>query len=175
MTKNSKFIVFLCLVFTFCLANESLAQLKKGTKKSVKKTYQYTYCGQVFLKKANFQPSPDVPLEPKGIPFKTKVLIYSLMDNNKVNSNKTSQQIVYSKTQKVIKTVNSDENGSFCAKLKYGKYSFVFLNEHQQMVAISFDAKGDKMYINPVQIGKKYPKTGEFVIMATEKQNLEQN
>lgn len=175
MTKYTHFKVILFLFFTICWANALQAQVKKSSKKSSKKTYHYTYCGKVFLKKANFQPSPDVPLEPRGIPFKTKVFIYYLLDNNKVNSNKTSQEIVFAKTQKAIKTVYSDENGNFCTKLKYGKYSFVFFNEHQQPIAISFDANGDQMYINPIQIGKNYPKNGEFIIMATENQNSPQN
>ena len=104
--------------------------------------------GHVYLIKGNQMPSPDIkPAPPKGLA--TTIYIYELTNISQV---KQSARASFYTTinAKLIKTVGSDETGSFKISLPAGWYS-LFIKKDDLFYASIFD---DKQNIAPVEIKK---------------------
>lgn len=163
MPKLSSYkFLFLFFFFSF-LGFNALSQTKKS---NLKKKY-YKYCGQVFLKRENFEPSPDRPIEAKGVPFKTTVFVHRLLDNGLINENQSSSKIIFKNKIKPLASFETDEQGNFCTWLAKGKYSLVFLDKNSDFSAISFEIINAKSMICPVEVKTKNSESKDFIIYDT--------
>jgi hypothetical protein len=102
--------------------------------------------GHIYLVAGNQMPSPDrPPSPPKGL--KTTLYIYEL-----TNTSQASGEGAFYKTisTKLVKEVNTDENGYFKAKLKPGRYS-LFVKKDDKFYSNIFDEKNN---IHPVEVKK---------------------
>jgi len=102
--------------------------------------------GHIYLVKGNQMPSPDRPM-PAPAGMKTTLYIYEL-----TNTSQAEKQDGFYRTisTKLVKEVNSDENGYFKAKLKPGWYS-LFVKKGDLFYSNIFD---DKNNIHPVEVKK---------------------
>lgn len=104
--------------------------------------------GRVLLVTGNQMPSPDIPpSQGKGI--KTILYIYQLTNISQVN--RVGQSAFYSQVNtKLVKKIQTKENGYFKVKLSPGQYS-VFLMKDTVFYANRFD---DKNNIAPVEVSR---------------------
>lgn len=101
--------------------------------------------GHVYLVQGNQMPSPDrPPSTPAGM--KTTLYVYELTNTSQA----TLQEGSFYKTisTKLVKEVQTDEDGSFKVKLKPGWYS-LFVRKGDQFYSNIFD---DKNNIHPVEV-----------------------
>jgi hypothetical protein len=105
--------------------------------------------GRVLLVTGNQMPSPDRPLSPgKGI--KTTVYIYELTNTSQVS--RVDHSAFYSSiNSKLVKKVETKENGYFKVKLSPGRYS-LFLQKDTLFYGNRFDGNNNIM---PVEVEKK--------------------
>jgi hypothetical protein len=103
--------------------------------------------GHVYEIKGNRMPSPGVKLpDPKGI--KTKLYIFELTNDSQII--KPDQSPFYSAINtRLVKIVETDENGYFKIKLPEGKYSLFTKHEDGRFYANSFDMGNN---IQPVEV-----------------------
>lgn len=102
-------------------------------------TIQQGVFGQVVWVQGNMMPSPDSPTRGNGNPVQRTIKIYAQTTANQVNG----EAPLYTKINtKLIKTVKSDRNGNYQAKLLPGKYSLFVVEEDGKLFANSFDAEG---------------------------------
>ncbi|MBL7739162.1 MAG: hypothetical protein JNK14_08075 [Chitinophagaceae bacterium] len=103
--------------------------------------------GHVYLVKGNQMPSPDVPPSP-GRGFATTLYIYELTHNSQT----TIQNGAFytSVATKLVKEIQTAEDGSFKVKLKPGKYS-LFVKKGDLFYSNVFDGNNN---IHPVEVKK---------------------
>lgn len=91
-------------------------------------------------------PSPDIaPEPPKGV--KTTLYIYEL--TNITDVTREANAVFYTSiATKLVKQVETDDDGSFKVKLKPGMYS-LFVKKDDKFYSSQFD---DKNNIHPVQV-----------------------
>jgi hypothetical protein len=102
--------------------------------------------GHVYRVSGNQMPSPDRPaIKPAGI--KTTLYIYEL-----TNMNQTQQEGAFYKTisSKLVKEIQTDEDGSFKVKLKPGRYS-LFVKKDNLYYSNIFDSNNN---IHPIDVKK---------------------
>ena len=93
-------------------------------------------------------PDPDNPLSPpKGI--KTKLYIYELTNISQVTRQGMSAFYTQVPTR-LVKEIETDEDGSFKVKLKPGRYS-LFVKKDQLFYSSVFDGQNN---IHPVEVKK---------------------
>jgi hypothetical protein len=104
--------------------------------------------GHVYVESGNRMPSPDrVPSPPQGI--KTKLYIYELTNISQVGRQGTSAFYTTVPT-KLVKEIETDEDGSFKVKLKPGKYS-LFVKKDALFYSSVFDSENN---IHPIEVKK---------------------
>ncbi|MGV3557573.1 hypothetical protein [Larkinella arboricola] len=114
-------------------------------------------CGTVIFKSGNHMPGPGRP-QPKGQPVAREVLIYEL---TQIGQTQTTDDGFYSKVNtRLIKKVQSDQDGQFCVDLAPGTYS-VFVQEEKGLYANLFDSQN---HIFPVTVEKNRQSTITFEI-----------
>lgn len=102
--------------------------------------------GHVYLVTGNQMPSPDrPPSTPKGI--KTVLYVYELTNTAEVTSD-ASPAFYKSISTKLVKEVETGEDGSFRIKLKPGKYS-LFVKKGDLFYSGVSDEKSN---IHPVEV-----------------------
>jgi hypothetical protein len=106
--------------------------------------------GHVYLVKGNQMPSPDAPPS-GGRGVKTTLYIYELTNASQATPAGTFYSAV---STKLIKAVQTDEDGSFKVKLKPGRYS-LFVKKGDLFYSNISD---DKNNIHPIEVKK-----GEWV------------
>ena len=104
--------------------------------------------GTVLIVSGNQMPSPDIkPDQGRGI--KTILYIYQLTNLSEVD--RLGQSAFYSQVRtKLVKKIETKENGRFKVKLSPGEYS-VFLKKDTMFYANRFDGKNN---IAPVEVLK---------------------
>ncbi len=102
--------------------------------------------GKVVEKTGNQMPSPDAP-ESDGRALKTTVYVYESTNISQVDRVGTSSFYTAIHT-KLVKTVESDEQGRFVLELPAGNYS-LFTRIKDRFYANSFDARNN---IAPVSV-----------------------
>lgn len=95
--------------------------------------------GKVVWVQGNMMPSPDLPTSGNGKPARRTIKIYKHATFNQVNG---EAPLFESIKTKLIRTVKSDENGYYQAKLLPGKYSIFTLEEDGKLFANLFDGEG---------------------------------
>ena len=103
--------------------------------------------GNVYLVTGNQMPSPDAP-RTGSTGMKTILYIYEL-----TNTSQTDQEqgaFYRAITTRLVKEVNTDENGYFKVKLKPGKYS-LFVKKGSLFYSNIYDGQGN---IHPVEVKK---------------------
>jgi hypothetical protein len=104
--------------------------------------------GHVVVESGNRMPDPDNPVSsPKGI--KTKLYIYELTNINQVSRQGMSAFYTQVPTR-LVKEIETDEDGSFRVKLKPGRYS-LFVKKDQLFYSSVFDGQNN---IHPVEVKK---------------------
>lgn len=104
--------------------------------------------GHVLVESGNRMPDPDNPVSsPTGI--KTKLYIYELTNINQVSRQGMSAFYTQVPTR-LIKEIETDEDGSFKVKLKPGRYS-LFVKKDQLFYSSVFDGQNN---IHPVEVKK---------------------
>ena len=104
--------------------------------------------GHVVAESGNRMPDPDNPLSPpKGI--KTKLYIYELTNISQVTRRGMSAFYTQVATR-LVKEIETDEDGSFKVKLKPGRYS-LFVKKDQLFYSSVFDGQNN---IHPVEVKK---------------------
>jgi hypothetical protein len=133
MARNSKSII-LILVGIGIISSSFIFCKRQGIE------------GQVLWISGNQMPSPDKkPSQGRGI--KTTLYIYQLTNLDQVD--RMGQSTFYSKIRnKLVKKIETKENGSFKVKLSPGHYS-LFLMKDTLFYANRFD---DKNNIAPVEV-----------------------
>ncbi|UII32377.1 carboxypeptidase regulatory-like domain-containing protein [Fulvivirga ulvae] len=127
-----KYVLLFLMAVSFIACKSSTAQqVLQGIK------------GQVLWFEGNFMPGPGQ--SNKGKPVHRTVLIYEVTSmNNVVQENQLYEKV----PSKLIKTIETDENGNFSIHLPPGRYS-VFTKEENGLFANVFDGEGN---INPVTV-----------------------
>jgi hypothetical protein len=103
--------------------------------------------GHVYLVSGNQMPSPDAP-RTGTTGMKTTLYIYEL-----TNTSQTDQEqgaFYRSITSRLVKEVNTDENGYFKVKLKPGRYS-LFVKKGSLFYSNIYDEHSN---IHPVEVNK---------------------
>ncbi|MEO5564882.1 MAG: hypothetical protein ABIR18_15655 [Chitinophagaceae bacterium] len=104
--------------------------------------------GHVYIETGNRMPSPDQPrVAPQGI--KTKLYVYELTNITQVVRQGMSAFYTQVPT-KLIKEIETDDDGSFKVKLKPGKYS-LFVKKENLFYSSMFDSENN---IHPVEVKK---------------------
>jgi hypothetical protein len=102
--------------------------------------------GHVYQVSGNQMPSPEEkPVVPKGI--RTTLYIYDLTNISQV-SRQGDSPFYTSIQSKLVKTIETDENGYFRIKLKPGMYS-LFIKKDDLFYSSQFDEKNN---IHPVEV-----------------------
>ena len=139
----------LVLIFCFLSLNPSIFSatsvcLRQGIK------------GNVYLVSGNQMPSPDLPpSKPRGM--KATLAIYELTNTSQV---KASGKFYETPSTKLVKLVETDENGAYKVKLKPGNYS-LFVKIDSLYYSNVFD---DKFNIHPVEIKRGTWSTDDFKV-----------
>jgi hypothetical protein len=134
--KSFNVILVVCLIFL--LGSFSTLKQDSCRRTGIK--------GFVVESVGNQMPSPDVPRSaPKGI--KTTLYIYKLTNINDVQRQGVSA-FYSSISTTLVKTVQTNDDGSFKLKLKPGKYS-LFVKKGDLFYSSQFD---DKNNIHPVEV-----------------------
>ena len=125
-------------------------------------TPEPTFCkktglkGHVYLVTGNQMPSPDnPPAVPRGM--KTTLYIYELTNINQV-SRQGNSAFYTSINTKLVKEVQTDDQGAYKIKLKPGKYS-LFVKKGSVFYSSQFD---DKNNIHPVEITSRQMTENNF-------------
>ncbi|WP_460671320.1 hypothetical protein [Larkinella ripae] len=114
-------------------------------------------CGTVLFKSGNHMPGPGRP-QPKGQPVVREVLIYEL---TKTGQTETAEDGFYSTIKtRLVRKVQSDQDGKFCVNLPPGRYS-VFVREEKGLYANLLDGDSN---IFPVTVEKNRRSTITFDI-----------
>lgn len=102
--------------------------------------------GHVYQVRGNQMPSPDItPEPPKGV--KTTLYIYEL--TNIADVTREANAVFYTTiSTKLVKKIETDDDGSFKVKLKPGRYS-LFVKKDDKFYSSQFD---DKNNIHPVEV-----------------------
>lgn len=147
--KSAKFIVVAVAVFFVSLAGFS-------QKQKTKKSPTQGICGTVTWRSGNNMPSPDVPAS-KGRPVVRQVLIYEL-----TNVSQTTNDAGFYRNPKsrLIRSVQSKKDGTFCVSLPAGYYS-VFVREEKGLYANQLD---DANNIFPVKVERRLWQKIDFEI-----------
>jgi hypothetical protein len=104
--------------------------------------------GHVYLETGNRMPDPDSPAPPpKGI--KTKLYVYELTNISQVSRQGMSAFYTQVPTR-LVKEIETGEDGSFKTKLKPGRYS-LFVKKDQLFYSSVFDSQNN---IHPVEVKK---------------------
>jgi hypothetical protein len=104
--------------------------------------------GHVVVESGNRMPDPDNPVSsPKGI--KTKLYIYELTNISQVSRQGMSAFYTQVPTR-LVKEIETDEDGSFRVKLKPGRYS-LFVKKDELFYSSVFDGQNN---IHPVEVKK---------------------
>lgn len=104
--------------------------------------------GHVYFVSGNQMPSPDnPPSAPKGI--KTTLYIYELTNMSQVARDGMTP-FYKSISSKLVKAIETEEDGSYKVKLKPGRYS-LFVKKGDLFYANIFDGENN---IYPVEVGK---------------------
>jgi hypothetical protein len=104
--------------------------------------------GHVVVESGNRMPDPDNPLPPpKGL--KTKLYIYELTNISQVSRQGMSAFYTQVPTR-LIREIETDDDGSFRVKLKPGRYS-LFVKKDQLFYSSVFDGQNN---IHPVEVKK---------------------
>ncbi len=114
--------------------------------------------GIVTFKSGDFMPSPDIPAGGEGRGVSREVHIYELTNINQVRS--SDSQFYSSVSTRLVKKVQSDEQGCFRAELPVGRYS-LFVKEGDRLYANLFDGENN---IFPVTVEKGQVKELRFDI-----------
>ena len=103
--------------------------------------------GHVYMVKGNQMPSPDRPSSaPAGM--KTILYVYELTNTSQAVGKEGA--FYTSVSTKLVKEIQTDENGYFKAKLKPGRYS-LFVKKGELFYSNIFD---DKNNIHPIEVKK---------------------
>ena len=96
--------------------------------------------GRVVWVQGNMMPSPDLPVNGNEKPAQKTIKIYEHTSFSQVNG---EAPLFTNVKTKLIKTLKSDENGYYQAKLLPGKYSiFTAEEDGGKLFANSFDGEG---------------------------------
>lgn len=95
--------------------------------------------GKVSLLQGNAMPSPDLPATGAAKAVERTIKIYRQTNLNQVIGEGTLFKQV---NAKLVKTLRTDENGFYQAKLFPGSYSIFTVEDGDQLFANSFDSKG---------------------------------
>lgn len=102
--------------------------------------------GHVYLESGNRMPTPEAPI-PASKGIKTTLYVYALTNIGDAEREGTSA-FYKSISTKLVKKVDTDEDGSFKVKLKPGTYS-LFIGKDQLFYSSQFDEKNN---IHPVEV-----------------------
>jgi hypothetical protein len=95
--------------------------------------------GKVVWIQGNMMPSPDLPVSGNGKSAQRMIKIYEHTNFSQVNG---EAPLFVNVNTKLIKTIKSDRNGYYQAKLLPGKYSIFTLEEDGKLFANLFDGEG---------------------------------
>ncbi|MEO8403936.1 MAG: hypothetical protein ABI480_05060 [Chitinophagaceae bacterium] len=114
--------------------------------------------GHVYFVSGNQMPSPDRPAAaPQGL--KTTLYVYELTNMSQVGRDGVSA-FYKSISTKLVKTVETNDDGSFKVKLKPGKYS-LFVKKGDLFFSNIFDGENN---IYPVEVEKGKMTEEEFKV-----------
>lgn len=137
-TNKVSLTVFATILSFIVLSSFSLSSAACFRKQGIK--------GHVLRVRGNQMPSPDLPVS-QGVGFKTTLYVYELTNRNQVNERNGFYTMV---STKLLKQVETKEDGSFKLKLKPGKYS-LFIKKGDLFYANLLDSENN---IFPVEIKK---------------------
>ncbi|MEJ8842433.1 hypothetical protein WG954_08560 [Lacibacter sp. H375] len=132
------YTVFAAVLSFIVLSSFSLSSTACFRKQGVK--------GHVLRIRGNQMPSPDLPVS-QGIAFKTTLYVYELTNRSQVTERNGFYTMV---STKLVKQLETNEDGSFKLKLKPGKYS-LFIKKGDLFYANLFDSDNN---IFPVEVKK---------------------
>ena len=137
MSDRNKSIILLVPILILCTSFLCIFGKKSGIQ------------GAVLKISGNQMPSPDrPPAQPKGV--KSTIFIHELTSLNQVV--RVGQSATYTAVNsRLIKQLETKDDGSFKVKLPPGKYS-IFIKIDEGFYANSFDAQNN---IQPVEVVKK--------------------
>jgi hypothetical protein len=150
-SKNKPLQVYSLLIFGVCSVVLNLFVMCKSSAQSTQDCnapLKEGIRGTVIFKTGNFMPSPDAPSGGMGAGVRREVHIYELTNMSQVRSD--DSQFYTSISTRLVKKVQSDEQGCFRAELPAGRYS-LFVKEGDKLYANLFDGENN---IFPVTVEK---------------------
>lgn len=116
-----------------------------GQKQQSSKALKQGICGTVVEKRGNFMPGPGKK-NGSGTPVEREVIIFPLLNLSQVDAGDNGF-ITSVREAKPIKTIRTDQDGTFCVSLPVGRYS-VIVQEPKGLYANVSDTQNNIFPVN---------------------------